>query len=159
MGFQEIAPYLTSPLVLIGFALFLFFGALHQKFNKEQTRYGFVLALVVIVLGFTLQYEIEKNKIKPVANKPPLTTPSESPAQQIHITTGDSSPVTTGSNSGIHQQIGLPKIEKNGIKPSPDKLPKTTNSEAVIPQVSISTRDHSPVTTGSHSPITQTQER
>ncbi|SEP43812.1 tetratricopeptide repeat protein [Nitrosovibrio sp. Nv6] len=66
-GFKEIAPYLTNPLVLVGFVLVLFFG-IHRLLLKAgilppltphtggkvvQTflRYGFVIALVVIALG------------------------------------------------------------------------------------------------------------
>lgn len=70
-AFKDIAPYLTHPLVLVGFVLLLFFGV-HRTLIKagiippldQQTgsavvqrllRYGFVIALVVIVLGFGLQ--------------------------------------------------------------------------------------------------------
>lgn len=69
--FIKIAPYLTSPLVLVGFVLLLFFG-FHRTLLKAGIipplnphtggkivrlilRYGFVIALVVIVLGFVLE--------------------------------------------------------------------------------------------------------
>jgi hypothetical protein len=72
LAFKEIAPYLTHPLVLVGFVLLLFFG-LHRTLLKAGIipplsqrsgstvvqlllRYGFILALVVIVLGFGLRY-------------------------------------------------------------------------------------------------------
>ena len=71
-GFAEIAPYLTDPLVLAGFVLLLFFALLRAVLKSRvmptvsQTaggkalasllRYGFVVALVVIVLGFALAY-------------------------------------------------------------------------------------------------------
>jgi tetratricopeptide (TPR) repeat protein len=71
-GFAQIAPYLTNPLVLAGFGLLLFFGLLRAVLKSRvmptvsQTaggralasllRYGFVVALVVIVLGFALAY-------------------------------------------------------------------------------------------------------
>ncbi|SFO38731.1 tetratricopeptide repeat protein [Nitrosospira briensis] len=67
-GFKEIAPYLENPLVLIGFVLFLFFGiplALLKagilppltprtggKVVRSFLSYGFVIALLVIALGF-----------------------------------------------------------------------------------------------------------
>lgn len=76
-GFADIAPFLRHPLVLGGFALLLFFG-IHRHLIKSglippltqrtgsrviQTilRYGFVIALVVIVLGFALEFY----KVKP----------------------------------------------------------------------------------------------
>ncbi len=71
-GFQAIAPYLTNPLVLAGFALFLLFGvhrallkagiippltpSAGNKVVQSLLRYGFVIALVVIVLGFVLAF-------------------------------------------------------------------------------------------------------
>jgi hypothetical protein len=71
-GFKEIAPYLMHPLVLVGFVALLFFG-IHRALIKSGIipplsersgstvvklllRYGFQLALVVIVLGFGLRY-------------------------------------------------------------------------------------------------------
>jgi hypothetical protein len=71
-GFKEVAPYLTHPLVLVGFALLLVFGV-HRALLKARIvppltphaggkvvqnflRYGFVIALVVIVLGFLLAF-------------------------------------------------------------------------------------------------------
>lgn len=71
-AFKEIAPYLTHPLVLIGFVLLLFFG-IHRTLLKAGIlpplntrasskvvrillRYGFVIAILVIVLGFTLVF-------------------------------------------------------------------------------------------------------
>ena len=69
--FKDIAPYLTQPLVLVGFVLLLFFG-IHRTLLKAGIippltartggkvvqlllRYGFVIALVVILSGFGLQ--------------------------------------------------------------------------------------------------------
>lgn len=71
-GFTNVAPYLTHPLVLSGFALLLFFG-IHKtlirsgiipplsarsssKIVQILLRYGFVVALLVIVLGFALEF-------------------------------------------------------------------------------------------------------
>jgi hypothetical protein len=67
-GFGDIAPYLTQPLVLAGFALFAVLGV-HRALLKGGrispltartsgrvvqglVRYGFVIALLVIVMGF-----------------------------------------------------------------------------------------------------------
>jgi len=71
-AFRKIAPYLTHPLVLVGFALLLFFGihrqliesGLLKPLDKETSgvvvmtilEYGFWIAVAVIVLGIGLQY-------------------------------------------------------------------------------------------------------
>lgn len=70
--FLQIAPYLSNPMVLIGFALLLFFG-IHRALIKSGIipplqpqqggklifhllRYGFIVALIVIILGFILEF-------------------------------------------------------------------------------------------------------
>lgn len=83
-GFGEIAPYLQHPLVLIGFALLLVFGLLRGFLGSDKLpivgrqdagrllsavlRYGFVLALMIIVLGFGLvfyrEYRAEEARIE-----------------------------------------------------------------------------------------------
>ena len=71
-AFRNIAPYLTHPLVLIGFVLMLFFGIHGQLIDsgiippldqeagggvvQAILRYGFWIALAVVVLGFALQF-------------------------------------------------------------------------------------------------------
>lgn len=69
-SFATVASYLEDPLVLGGFALFLFFGALRFTIKRlpavsqkiagiavlRLVTFGFVLALAVIVLGFVLRY-------------------------------------------------------------------------------------------------------
>src|SRR4051794_3507051 len=67
-AFAKIAPYLANPLVLVGFALLLFFG-IHRTLIKSGLlrppsardssviirallRHGFVIALVIILAGF-----------------------------------------------------------------------------------------------------------
>jgi hypothetical protein len=67
--FAKIASYLGQPLVLVGFVIFLFFGILKQLVDPTALRnsphltarigvlfltYGFVIAIVTIVLGFGL---------------------------------------------------------------------------------------------------------
>lgn len=71
-GFKEVAPYLTHPLVLVGFILFVFFG-IHRtlllakiipplepsegsKVVQLLLRYGFWIALVAMIIGFALTF-------------------------------------------------------------------------------------------------------
>lgn len=72
LSFEKIAPYLSDPLVLIGFALLLFFGLGRtivrsrlltpvsgvKSYRVLQTLllYGFALGVLVIALGFGLKY-------------------------------------------------------------------------------------------------------
>jgi hypothetical protein len=69
LQFSKIVPYLDHPLALIGFALFLFFGILwgilqfgllsqlsqrqSAKILSQILRYGFSLAIALIVLGIS----------------------------------------------------------------------------------------------------------
>jgi len=79
-SFTDLAPYLTQPLILAGFVLLLVFG-IHKALIKSgilppvgprtggiivQTilKYGFWLAVLVIVLGFGLKaYDIRQNRL------------------------------------------------------------------------------------------------
>ncbi len=70
--FEKVAPYLKDPLVLAGFALLLFFGFARALFRSGLLKpvagqrayrvlqavmlYGFLLGLLVVVLGFGLKY-------------------------------------------------------------------------------------------------------
>ena len=71
-AFAAIVPYLTHPLALVGFVLLLVFG-IHRSLIRSGVippvsphvggrllqsllRYGFVIALCVIVLGFLWRY-------------------------------------------------------------------------------------------------------
>ena len=72
MDFDKIAPYLQDPLVLAGFALFLFFGLgnglIKSGLIPVQTQrgglqllqrlllYGFILSIAIVALGFGLKY-------------------------------------------------------------------------------------------------------
>jgi len=78
MEFSKIAPYLQDTLVLIGFALLLFFslcrailktGVIPQLSNisgyrilRQLLLYGFVLAIAIIILGFGLKYREMSHK-------------------------------------------------------------------------------------------------
>ncbi|MDU9050850.1 MAG: tetratricopeptide repeat protein [Candidatus Electrothrix sp. Rat3] len=71
-GFDKVAPYLTHPLVLVGFVMMLAYGIhwqlmrsglLAQATKKDSAliirlflRYGFWLALVLLLAGFGLQF-------------------------------------------------------------------------------------------------------
>jgi len=75
-AFKQIAPYLTHPLVLIGFVLLLVFGIHGQLIDSgiipplpEQEaggvvhallRYGFWIALAILVLGFLLALQRQR---------------------------------------------------------------------------------------------------
>ncbi len=70
--FSTVAPYLSNPLVLVGFALMLLFGVQKQLLTagvlpqlKQREagavvrlvlRYGFWIGVLVVVLGIGLQY-------------------------------------------------------------------------------------------------------
>jgi len=79
MPFEKIAPYLQDPLVLAGFALLLFFGLANgliksglipvqsqrggYRLLQRTLLYGFVLAAVIVLLGFGLKYrELSKHE-------------------------------------------------------------------------------------------------
>jgi hypothetical protein len=85
MAFEKIAPYLHDPLVLCGFALALFFGfgrtLLKSGLIPQQTQiggyrilqrvllYGFILSIVIILLGFGLKYrELSKEEQRAAAS-------------------------------------------------------------------------------------------
>jgi hypothetical protein len=67
--FAAIAGHLGQPIVLVGFVIFLFFGVLKQLVDPQTLKnnpaltarigvlfltYGFIIALVTIVLGIAL---------------------------------------------------------------------------------------------------------
>ena len=75
--FESIALYLQHPMVLVGFVLFLFFG-LHRVLIRSRIipplsqqsgsrvvqtllRYGFVVAVLVIVFGFALEFRTHRD--------------------------------------------------------------------------------------------------
>jgi hypothetical protein len=81
-GFSKVAPYLVNPLVLIGFCLFLFFGihwallkaGLLTPLSQRQSslvvrmilRYGLLVAIVSLVLGFAYAYHEARLNSGPV---------------------------------------------------------------------------------------------
>jgi hypothetical protein len=72
VDFAKIAPYLSDPLVLVGFVIFLFFGLCRYLLKRgiipplgkrhgfrivqQILLYGFVIGLLIIALGFGLKY-------------------------------------------------------------------------------------------------------
>ncbi len=90
-SFPEIAAYLTHPLVLIGLVLLLFFGThrvliksgIIQPLEPKQSgkllssllRYGFIVALVVIILGFALEFFKDDGPIPPPPIPPDIISP------------------------------------------------------------------------------------
>ena len=83
--FSVVAPYLTNPLVLVGFILFIIFGV-HRALLKAKIippltphtggkvvqsllRYGFIIALLVIVLGFALAFYQTYGEHDPILQK------------------------------------------------------------------------------------------
>jgi hypothetical protein len=56
-GFEAVAPYLNEPLVLSGFALFLFFGALRfmaKRFPTISRNIAGIAVLRLVAFGFVL---------------------------------------------------------------------------------------------------------
>jgi hypothetical protein len=117
--FSKVAPYLTNPLVLIGFVLLLFFGV-HRVLIKSGVlvpvsrtasgkivrlllHYGFVVALLLILCGFGLAY---------------FKTKGTQPKKGDATTTGPQSPAVTGD--GNHIDYGTPPPENKPPK-SPSK--------------------------------------
>jgi len=102
--FKNIAPYLKHPLVLIGFVLLLFFGIHRQLIDsgiippldpasgstvvQAILRYGFWIAMAVVVLAFALQFfKHRKAKVEVTASH------GVAAGQNLHardITIGDS---------------------------------------------------------------------
>lgn len=71
-AFGKVAPYLSHPLTLVGYVLLLFFGIhrvlirsgiipplfarLGGKIVQILLRYGFIIAVLVILMGFALEF-------------------------------------------------------------------------------------------------------
>jgi Flp pilus assembly protein TadD len=80
-AFKDIAPYLSHPLVLIGFGLFLVFGIQRTllkagiipplttrtggKVVQTLLRYGFIIALLIIMLGFAMAFFKTQRETQP----------------------------------------------------------------------------------------------
>lgn len=93
--FRDIAPYLTHPLTLIGYALLLMFGV-HRVLIKSRLlqplshtssgsvlrlllHYGFIIAVLLIVAGFGLQFFREARAIQPFVLSASTTQPATPP--------------------------------------------------------------------------------
>jgi hypothetical protein len=93
--FRSVAPYLTNPIALVGYVLFLVLGVQRlllkskvlSKVSPESShsllqtllRYGFILAIVVILLGFAntfwKEYKHSPMENRAVPMRVPLATP------------------------------------------------------------------------------------
>ena len=118
-AFANLAPYLTHPLTLAGFVLFLFFG-IHRLLIKNKVippipkteapkilklflSYGFVIAILIIVAGFGLQ--AYQSSLDAAGDQSGGTT-----TQETH---GDSSPAVSGTKGDVSITI----TDKPGSKP------------------------------------------
>lgn len=77
IDFAKVAPFLQHPLVLAGFALLVVFGLFRAFLKSDRlrpasgeatgrilasvARYGFILALAVVLLGFALEFHKQSN--------------------------------------------------------------------------------------------------
>jgi hypothetical protein len=127
-GFRDIAPYLTHPLVLVGFVLFAVFG-IHRALLKAARispltprasgtvvqallRNGFVIALLVIVLGFAFAlYRTEREHHPANAT---LTLKQTATANEGGTATNAGRDVTIGA------RLSRPPVE-NATSPSIEK--------------------------------------
>ena len=114
--FSKVAPYLTNPLVLIGFVLLLFFGihytlirsgilspvskAESGKIVRLLLNYGFIVALLLILSGFCLT--AWKSHGQKTGNA--MTNGPQSPA-----VTGDGNQVNYDQPSQPEQKTNPPK--------------------------------------------------
>jgi hypothetical protein len=114
--FSKVAPYLTNPLVLIGFVLLLVFG-IHRALIKSGIlppvsktesakivrlllHYGFIVALLLIFLGFGL-----------------VAWNSHAQKTGNAITSGPQSPAVTGDGN----QVNYDQPSQPEQKPKPSK--------------------------------------
>jgi hypothetical protein len=95
LPFDKIAPTLTHPLVLIGFCIMLFFGVLRVMTSagilpalskgvagdviRIIIKYGFALAVLIIVLGFSLEFF----KVSKLKQQKPELSPNQRAAKTV----------------------------------------------------------------------------
>jgi hypothetical protein len=128
--FVHIAPYLNNPLVLIGFLLLLFFG-LHRTLIKSKIiqplsstagskvlrillRYGFIIALTIIVAGFMTEIwktylsrkQTSENVDKLLGGIENIAKGFEILQKEGGIITGPSTPQEYYHNARIHEING-----------------------------------------------------
>jgi hypothetical protein len=126
--FKDVAPYLTQPLVLVGFVLLIVFGVYGALLKasiippltpraggtmvQSLVRYGFVIALLVIVLGFAFAfYQTQQN---------------HNPAQEISTIKQNATAAQggTAANAGRDANIGTqPSSQPRPVESAP--LPST----------------------------------
>ena len=123
MNFERIAPFLADPLILSGFAILLFYGLLKVLLRakiipqvsvrtggnlvKSLLKYGFIVALVTILLGFGIEFYRDGLKEKV---HPPVAGSSKEGGDAK--TTGPNSPAVTGNGNDIHYDQSAPSSDK-----------------------------------------------
>lgn len=117
-AFADVAPYLTHPLTLAGFVLFLFFS-IHRVLIRNKVippipkteapgivklllSYGFVIAVLIIVAGFGLQ--MYQSSLEAAGAPSPQTT-----MQETH---GAGSPAVSDTKGDV--TITIPNQPESG---------------------------------------------
>jgi tetratricopeptide (TPR) repeat protein len=140
-GFADYARYLQHPLVLIGFLLLLFFGV-HRallrsgilppltaqsgsKVVHALLRYGFIIALAIIVLGFALEFFKAKHAALTPEHLKVLATLNEAydrstHARELHYSERISEQERRNAAASTREIEDL--MSKAGIKLSPQQL-------------------------------------
>jgi hypothetical protein len=134
--YKDVAPYLTQPLVLVGFVLFTVFGVQRALLKagrippltpraggaavRSLVRYGFVIAFLVIVLGFALALYRAEREHNPL---------------QATSTLGQDAAVREGGTAfNIGRDLAI------GHRPSPSPVENTASpsaeKESAVPSVS-----------------------
>jgi hypothetical protein len=139
--FKDVAPYLMQPLVLVGFVLLIVFGVNGALLKagiippltpraggtmvQNLVRYGFVIALLVIVLGFAFAFYQAQQEHSPA---------QETSTLKQSATTGQG---RTAANAGRDANIGTqpssqPLPVENAPSPSAGKgaPPLSVNQDA-----------------------------
>lgn len=136
-GFKDIAPFLKEPLVLIGFVLLIIFGV-HRALLKARIisplvprasetvvnsllRYGFLIALLVIVMGFGLVfYQSAQGPVPGI--------------KQEANATQSGTAINAGGNVTYSSQPSTSNPAENAAPPTPEKksnpMPVNQNAKA-----------------------------
>ena len=132
--FKDIARYLAQPLVLVGFVLCIVFGVQRALLKAGRippltaraggsvvhslVRYGFVIALVVIVLGFTLaMYQVGR---EPNPGEATSTLKQEATVRDGHTAIKTGRDITIGVHPSAHpvESVASPGAEKESVSRS-----------------------------------------
>lgn len=128
-GFAKVAPFLTNPLVLVGFVLLLFFGV-HRSLIKSGVlppisktasakivrlllHYGFVIALLLILLGFGFATWKAVTGVKPASNE-----------QNIGVIKQNSKGAGSVNAGGVQGNVTIKQESTPAQSPPPEKPKK-----------------------------------